>query len=93
MGLLGRPADRKPHIGTVPFVGGIAIYLSVVISSVAILALPDPFINIALICGLITFTGALGDRYPLQPVYRSVLQFMAGITIASMGVSVHNLGT
>ncbi len=92
MGLLDRPTDREAHIGTVPLVGGISIYLSVVISSVAFLDLPETFIAIALICGLITFTGALDDRYPLQPVYRLVLQLMAGVTIASMGVSVHSLG-
>ena len=92
MGLLDRPTGRKAHICTVPLVGGISIYLSVVISSVAFLDLPETFIAIALICGLITFTGALDDRYPLQPVYRLVLQLMAGVTIASMGVSVHSLG-
>ena len=92
VGLLDRPTDRKAHICTVPLAGGISIYLSVVISSVAFLDLPETFIAIALICGLITFTGALDDRYPLQPVYRLVLQLTAGVTIASMGVSVHSLG-
>jgi hypothetical protein len=31
-GRLNRPTDRKDHVGTEPLVGGIAIYLSVVIS-------------------------------------------------------------
>jgi len=91
MGLLDRPTDRKAHIGNVPLVGGISIYLSVVISSVAFLDLPETFIAIALICGLITFTGALDDRYPVQPGYRLIRQLMAGLTITSMGVSVHSL--
>ena len=92
MGLLGRSSDRKAHIRTVPLVGAIYIYLSVVISSVAFLNLPETFIAIALICGLITFTGGLDDRYPLQPFYRLILQLMAGVTIASMGLSVYSLG-
>ena len=91
MGLLDRPTDRKAHIGNVPLVGGISIYLSVVNSSVAFLDLPETFIAIALICGLITFTGALDDRYPVQHGYRLIRQLMAGLTITSMGVSVHSL--
>ena len=62
MGLQDRPSDRKAHMGTVPLIGGISIYLSVVISSVAFLDLPKTFIGIALICGLVTFIGALDDR-------------------------------
>ena len=92
MGLLDRPSERKHHIDNIPLIGGISIYLSVVIGSVAFLDLPETFIGIALICGLVTFTGAWDDRYPLQPVYRLVLQLMAGVTIASMGFSVHSLG-
>jgi len=44
--------------------GGVFIYLSLVISTVAFLDPPETFIAFALICGLITFTGALDDRYP-----------------------------
>ena len=64
MGLLDRPTDRKGRIATLPLVGGNFIYLSVVISSVAFLDLPETFIDIALILGLITFIGALDERYP-----------------------------
>lgn len=92
MGLLDRPSDRKAHMGTVPLIGGISIYLSVVISSVAFLDLPETFIGIALICGLVTFIGALDDRYPMHAVYRLIVQLIAGLAIASLGVKVTNLG-
>jgi UDP-GlcNAc:undecaprenyl-phosphate GlcNAc-1-phosphate transferase len=91
MGHLDRPSDRKAHLGTIPLIGGIYNYSSVVIGSVAFLDLPETFIGIPLICGLVTFIGALDDRYPLQPVYRQILQLMAGVTIASMGISGNSL--
>ena len=92
VGLLDQPNERKLHLGAVPLIGGISIYLSVVIGSVTFLDLPEEFIGVALICGLVTLTGALDDRYPLQPIYRLLLQLMAGIMIASLGISVHSLG-
>ena len=67
-GLLDRPQGRKVHLGAVPLVGGISIYLSVLFCAVLFLNLPESFIGIALICGLITFIGALDDRYPVYPV-------------------------
>jgi UDP-GlcNAc:undecaprenyl-phosphate GlcNAc-1-phosphate transferase len=84
-GLLDRPDRRKAHTGSIPLIGGISIYLSVVFCAVLFLNLPEHFIGIALICGLITFLGALDDRYPVHPNYRLLMQLIAGITIATTG--------
>ena len=92
MGPLDRPSERKAHMGTIPLIGGVSIYLSVVIGSVAFLELPETFIGIALICGLVTFIGALDDRYPLHAAYRLIVQLMAGVAIASIGIKVATLG-
>ena len=86
-GLVDRPDDRKIHLGSVPLIGGIAIYLSVLFSAVLFLNLPERFIGIALICGLITFIGALDDRYPVHPYYRLTMQLIAGVTLATIGGS------
>ena len=86
-GLIDRPDERKVHHGAVPLVGGIAIYLSVLFSAVLFLNLPERFIGIALICGLITFIGALDDRYPVHPYYRLTMQLIAGVTLATIGGS------
>ena len=86
-GLLDRPQGRKAHHGTVPLVGGIAIYLSVLFCAVLFLNLPESFIGIALICGLITFIGALDDRYPVHPYYRLTMQLIAGVSLATIGGS------
>ena len=56
-----------------------------VFCAVLFLNLPEHFIGIALICGLITFLGALDDRYPVHPNYRLLMQLIAGITIATIG--------
>ena len=92
VGLLDRPLGRKVHSGAIPLVGGISIYLSVVIGSVAFLDLSETFVSVALISGLVTSIGVLDDRYPLQPVYRLILQLIAGLAIAGIGVKVSTLG-
>ncbi len=86
-GLLDRPDSRKQHLGAVPLVGGIAIYLSVLFCAVLFLKLPETFIGIALICGLITFLGALDDRNPVPPYYRLTMQLIAGVCLATVGGS------
>ena len=92
-GLLDHPQGRKEHLGAVPLVGGISIYLSVLFCAVMFLNLPESFVGIALICGLITFIGALDDRYPVHPYYRLTMQLIAGVTLATIGgASVQNLG-
>lgn len=92
IGLLDRPSKRKNHSGAIPLIGGISIYLSVILSSLLFLKLSDTFIGIALICGLVTLVGMLDDRYPLQARYRLIVQLMAGVAIAGIGVKVNTLG-
>ena len=92
VGLLDRPLGRKVHSGAVPLVGGISIYLSVVIGSAAFLELSETFVSVALICGLVTAMGVVDDRYPLQPIYRLILQLIAGLAIAGIGIKVSMLG-
>ena len=71
LGLLDHPDHHnKKHSGTIPLIGGVMIYLSVLIGAVAFLDLSDQFISIGVICGLVTLTGALDDRYPLNAMYR-----------------------
>lgn len=78
VGLLDRPSERKAHKGTIPLVGGISIYLSVVMGAIVFLDLSQSYISIGIICGLITSLGALDDRYPLPASYRMALQLIAG---------------
>lgn len=92
-GLLDRPDSRKCHIGSIPLIGGISIYLSVLFCAVVFLNLPEHFIGIALICGLVTLLGALDDRYPVHANYRLLMQMLAGIAIASISqVCLRDLG-
>jgi UDP-GlcNAc:undecaprenyl-phosphate GlcNAc-1-phosphate transferase len=92
IGLLDRPSKRKNHSGAIPLIGGICIYLTVFFSSLLFLELSDTFIGIALICGLVTLAGMFDDRYPLQARYRLIMQLMAGVAIAGIGVKVTSLG-
>lgn len=92
VGLLDRPTDRKTHTGSIPLIGGISIYLTVVISSAVYLHLNETFIGVGIICGLVTLMGAIDDRYPVQPPYRLVVQLIAGAAIAGLGIKIISLG-
>ncbi len=92
IGLLDRPCKRKNHSGAIPLIGGISIYLTVILSSLLFLELSDTFIGIALVCGLVTLVGMFDDRYPLQARYRLIVQLLAGVAIAGIGVKVTTLG-
>jgi UDP-GlcNAc:undecaprenyl-phosphate GlcNAc-1-phosphate transferase len=92
VGLLDRPSERKAHRGAIPLVGGISIYLSVVMGAIVFLDLSQSYIRIGIICGLITSLGALDDRYPLPASYRMALQLLAGLAIAVIGLQITTLG-
>ncbi len=93
-GLLDKPDNHtKQHRGTIPLIGGITIFLSVTIGALIFLQLPEQFISIAIICGLVTLVGVLDDKFPLHPLYRLIFQLLAGTAIAGISfVQLENLG-
>ena len=94
LGLLDHPDHlNKKHSGKIPLIGGVMIYLSVLIGSVAFLELSEQFISIGIICGLVTLVGVLDDRYPLDSVYRLAFQLLAGVSIAGVSdIRLENIG-
>lgn len=93
VGLLDVPDTRKRHEGAIPLVGGIAIYLSVLIMASINLSLPSEFMAVGAICGVVTLLGAIDDRYPAHPVYRLLIQLLSGISIAAIGsICLYDLG-
>ena len=93
IGLLDVPSGRKRHEGAIPLVGGVAIYVSVVIVASMTLSAAHEFVAIGLICGVITLLGAIDDRYPAHPVYRLLIQILAGVAIAAIGsICLRDLG-
>jgi UDP-GlcNAc:undecaprenyl-phosphate GlcNAc-1-phosphate transferase len=82
MGLVDRPSGRKAHVGQVPVVGGLAIFLGILF---AILSLGGAALERwDLIAGLfvLVVTGVFDDRFDLHPLRKMAAQvFAAGMLI------------
>ncbi|MEM5530729.1 UDP-N-acetylglucosamine--undecaprenyl-phosphate N-acetylglucosaminephosphotransferase [Gammaproteobacteria bacterium AS21] len=81
-GLVDIPTERKAHVGKVPLIGGVAIFLSVLFGAFFFMPISQP-LNIYLIsAALIVFIGVLDDYYdlPIKP------RMIAQITVASLMV-------
>lgn len=98
-GLVDTPDNRKRHVGNIPLIGGLSIYIATMIS-VGLYAESNQHLNIILVSiSLIVFIGGLDDRYELnaklrlvaQGLIASVLTFGTNIQINSLG-NLFNLG-
>jgi len=92
-GLVDFPCDRKVHDGNIPLVGGIAIYLSVLIASVLFIE-HSRNLNLYLVASaLVLFLGALDDRYRLSVRVRLVAQVLvASLIIFGTEIYLTSLG-
>lgn len=92
LGLLDHPDKRKDHVGEIPLVGGIAIWISFTISLlfVGITAKLGVLIGAG---GLLMLIGAVDDAKDLGPKLRLVLHLLAALVVCVFGgVVVHTLG-
>jgi len=90
--LLDAPDERKTHLGTVPLIGGIAIYVAVCIAMFSF----GSYINhLPYLAGasLIVVTGVWDDARGLSPYIRLIIQAVAiGIVALWGGVYLVDLG-
>jgi len=91
--LVDRPGGRKVHQGIIPLVGGIAIYLSVLISALAFVE-QAIFIRIFLLAGgLLVFMGSIDDRYDISARVRLLGQFLiCAIFVYGLELRIDNIG-
>lgn len=93
LGLVDLPNERKHHVGSVPLVGGLAIFLGVLVGA-CIWGRFQLFGQVLLgtSCVLVLL-GALDDRSDLSVRTRLLVQTILILTvIASTGVYIHSLG-
>lgn len=80
-GLLDRPGGRKHHQGSVPLIGGLCMYLALLIA----LPLLTPNIYgqtpLLIAATLLVVVGAIDDRFELPPRVRLVAQATVGMII------------
>lgn len=92
-GLVDAPNARKTHNGSIPLVGGIAIFLGVILA-ILIFMPQSQVINLYLIAAaLIVFVGVLDDYYDLPVKPRIFAQaLVACIMIFGANLYISNLG-
>lgn len=92
-GLVDHPSKRKQHIGKVPLVGGLAIFMG--ITAGAACYGQFHWFEKSIICTafVLTLIGALDDRFDLSVRGRLLIQAASVImVIAVSGVYIHTLG-
>lgn len=91
-GLVDKPNYRKTHTHHVPLVGGIAIYLSILVLNL-FLEGQIPHMNAYLASGgLLICVGIFDDRFDLPVMPRILIQAAAALIIITDGVYLRSLG-
>jgi len=93
MGLVDKPNERKLHAGHIPLIGGISIFIAVLMASV--LWLPNTLeLRMYLIASaMMVFIGALDDKFDLKVRIRIIGQLIvASLMIYGVGGYISNLG-
>lgn len=81
IGLLDHPGGRKTHVGVVPIIGGLCMYLSMLV----VLPLIEPPVHgqtaFLMAAGLLVTVGAIDDRFDLPPPVRLMTQGTAALIL------------
>ena len=93
VGLLDRPGGRKTHVGVVPIIGGLCMYLGML----AVLPLVEPPIHgqapFLVAAGLLVAVGAIDDRFDLLPAVKLMTQGTAALILClGAGLVARDLG-
>lgn len=95
IGLEDKPSARKHHNGHIPLIGGIAIFLTMIVALFAYLGpvLDADLISYLAAAGLLVIVGALDDRFHLNVKLRIFIEAIAAsIMIFGAGQWIGNLG-
>ena len=93
LGLVDHPDQRKQHLGDVPLVGGVAIFVGMIAGAASYGALEGFERSLLGTAAVLALLGALDDRFGLSVRDRLLIQTIAILTvIASTGVYIHTLG-
>jgi UDP-GlcNAc:undecaprenyl-phosphate/decaprenyl-phosphate GlcNAc-1-phosphate transferase len=94
LGLVDHPDQRKQHIGDVPLVGGLAIFMGVAAGAATHGQFQEFEMVLLVTAAVLVLLGALDDRFDLSVRDRLLIQTIVILTVvASTGVYIHTLGT
>ena len=89
--LVDLPSKRKLHSGQIPLVGGIAIYLSVLIT-LPFLKIDYQILILFLSSSIVLILGILDDAFELGVVIRLIAQLISGLLVLGSGLSIVDIG-
>jgi UDP-GlcNAc:undecaprenyl-phosphate GlcNAc-1-phosphate transferase len=93
LGLVDHPSERKHHVGSVPLVGGLAIFIGVLAGALCYGQFHAFGYVLLGTSGVLVVLGALDDRFDLSVRVRLLAQAITIlVVIASTGVYIHTLG-
>ncbi|MDM3872371.1 undecaprenyl/decaprenyl-phosphate alpha-N-acetylglucosaminyl 1-phosphate transferase [Porticoccus sp. W117] len=91
--LLDIPHGRKDHAGNIPLVGGLGIYISVILGCTIFCELNRQLMGLLALGGLITVTGLIDDKFDISAKFRLMIQILASLGLATgAGLSLQSVG-
>ena len=78
-GLVDKPNERKKHVGNIPLIGGVAIFIGVVISASVFLNEKIAIDIYFLISSLILLVGVLDDKFELSIYLKIIVQIIIAL--------------
>lgn len=91
--LVDIPTQRKQHKGAIPLIGGISVFVGLLLSSIMTLPQEPVLFAVLLSCMAIVLLGAIDDAKDISPWLRLGFQAILIIILCKVtGVSLHNLG-
>ena len=91
-GLTDKPSGRKQHSGAVPTIGGIAIFLAVLLAGVVFMR-GTPFLALIAVASMLVLLGIVDDKVNLKPIHRLPFQVLATIGLIYVtGVKITEIG-
>ena len=89
IGAIDIPKDeRRVHKKPMPLMGGLAIYIAVVVASLLFLTIDKSLISIIIGGTIIVFSGIIDDMKGMSPKLKLLFQILAGIILIFGGINV-----
>lgn len=91
VGIMDTPNYRKIHTVATPRLGGLAIFLGVVLGLLFLWPTHEYFFEISVGAILIVITGIIDDKFTISPVYKLTGQIMAAGILINSGLIIEKI--
>lgn len=93
LGLVDRPCDRKKHVGNIPLIGGLSVFISYALSILIFTNPSNEVFLFVIASSLMVYIGVLDDKYDLSVRSRLIGQFIvSSLLIFGLGIYIKSLG-